>query len=287
MCILTIIKVNDPYYGKFRVIAFQRDENTRAKCQPLNYHPEQNDLIGLFNAKYYNSPFAIGANGDFAILLDLRLHENDTRRGYRDFMRGQFVKDFLTSDIDTVEFAKQKKSIEGTFPHIMYLSKQNQPNIYYCSDEEELLEVSYANTRISCFTTWTGDRHIRYYRKERIEHMVKEVVESFVNTKNQPLSDLIDKVLYVLSDTVQPTDNDPLPDLGKPLIYEKAVGSIRIPTMSLREGSVMGWMTRSSIVSIISDEHIMVKERVWEYAKTVDEIDKVKDNFTDSELIII
>lgn len=288
MCILTIVNVEDPYYGKFQLIAFQRDENTRAKCMPLSKHPDYNDIIGLFNAGHYNSPFAIKDDGSIAILLDLRLHEKDERRNIkRDFKRGQFVREFLTSDDKATEFAMKKKAIEGTFPHIMYLSRKGETAIYYCTDEEDLLEVSFDNTRISCFTTWTGDRKIRYFRKERIEKMVKDVVETFINTENQQPSELIDKVLDVLSDIVQPNDDDPLPNLGKPLIYEKAVGSIRIPTMSLTGNTVMGWMTRSSVVAFISEDQIIAKERVWKYANSVDEIDEVKNKFIDSEFITV
>lgn len=169
MCILSIVNVsNDSKYGSFQVIAFQRDENTRAKCNPLNFYPNNNEIVGLFNSTHFNSPFAMTKNG-YAVLLGLRLHRNDSRCGARDFKRGQYINEYLTTDVSSVEFAKQKKNVEGTFPHIMFLCKKDQSPVYYSSDEKEILEVKFDdNEKISCFTAWTGDRTIRYYRKERI-----------------------------------------------------------------------------------------------------------------------
>lgn len=108
-------------------------------------------------------------------------------------------------------------------------------------------------------------------------------MEQFTCVPNQEFDILVNNILDILADTVSPTENDQLPDLGKDDVYERAVAHVIISPISLKENTVMGWMTRSSVCSVVAD-NTYVKERIWHMAKTVEKIETIKNMFTDTDI---
>lgn len=238
MCLILFAYQSHPKYKL--IVAANRDEEYERPTAPVHYWEDYPQILAGRDLKQMGTWMGTSKEGRFAALTNYRSLSEMNAVGKRS--RGELVGDFLKNQMLPEEYLQMVAENRNLYPGFNLLAGDKDELYYYSNMENEVKRLKpgiYGVSNHLLNTEWPKVKKGKEGLEEIVSLSTSEIEESLLN----------------LLQNADPAPDEQLPDTGVPLDLERLLSSMFIKSE--------GYGTRSSTVLLMSDESIVLKERVF------------------------
>lgn len=222
------------------IVAANRDEFYKRPTLPIHYWDDQPEILAGRDLHKMGTWMGITRNGKFAGLTNYR-NPNEKNEGKRS--RGELVSNFLSKNMSPHDFMNELDKMSTLYPGFNLIAGTINELFYYSNVERKVKKIEpgiYGVSNHLLNTNWPKVSK----GKEELERMIS-------NRKKEEMTDNLFQILQ----SADPFPDEMLPNTGVSLEWERKLSPIFIKSD--------GYGTRSSTVLLMSEDEIMISERVY------------------------